>query len=215
MATARTSKVGPRALLAGDGGLLAAAAFAIVVGLLTLLVHAVDGSGPWGVLVVAVLLLAPLLAWWLHGHHVDVTATLGAILGFIGGAIVAFLAVAGIGSLLGMSQGHLSWAAVAAVVAASLAVAVWLDIDALRDLSPHLRTHVRLDVLRLLATVAYVAFVVGWIVWARGLTPEQDRVKALTLLYEPGAIGAAVVMGADLLVRSRERRSHRHLVSGA
>ncbi len=114
-----------------------------------------------------------------------------------------------------MSQGHISWAAVVAVVAASLAVAVWLDVDALRDLSPHLRTHVRLDVLRLLATVAYVAFVVGWIVWARGLTPEQDRVRALTLLYEPGAIGAAAVMGADLLVRRHERRGHRHLVSGA
>lgn len=215
MASARTFKAGPRALLAGDGGLLAAAAFAVVVGLLALLMDAFDGSGPVGVLVVAVLLFAPLLAWWLHGHHVDVTATLGAILGFIAGAIVAFLAVAGISGLLGLSQGHLSWASVAAVVAVSLAVAVWLDVDALRDLSPHLRTHVRLDVLRLLATVAYVAFVVGWIVWARGLTPEQDRVRALTLLYEPGAIGAAAVMGADLLVRRHERRGHRHLVSGA
>ena len=212
MASARTFKVGPRALQAGDGGLLTAAAIAIVVGLPALLVHTLGG---WGVLVVAAVLLAPLLAWSLYGRHVDVTATLGAILGFIVGAVVAFLAVGALGSLLGMSQENLSWTAVTVVVAASLAVAVWLTVDALRDLSPRRREHVRLDIVRLLATVAYAAFVVGWIVWARGLTPDQDRVEALALLYLPGAMGAAAVTGADLLVRRHERRSHGHLVSGA
>ena len=64
----------------------------------------------------------------------------------------------------------------AVVVAAYLVVIVWLDVDALRDLSPQRREHVRLDIVRLLATVVYVAFVVGWIVWARGLTPDIDRV---------------------------------------
>ncbi len=209
MTSARTFKVGPRALLAGDGGLLAAGTAGIVIGL--------DSFGarlPAAVGLAAVI-FAPLLAWLLHGRRVDATATLGAILGFIVGAVVAFLAVNAMGSLLGLSQGDLSWAAVGVVAAASVAVAVCLCGDALRDLSPQRREHVLLDILRLLGTVAYVAFVVGWIVEARGLTPEQDKVQALALLYEPGAMGAAAVLGGDLLVRRRERRSHRHLVSSA
>ncbi len=209
MASARTFQVGPRALLAGDGGLLTAATVGIGVGLYAL------GVGWLSPLGMVALLLTPPLAWYLHGRHVDATATLGAVLGGIVGAVVAFLAVNGLGSLFGMSQTNLPGPVVAVVVAAYLAVAAWLAVDALRDLSPQRRTHVRLDIVRLLATVAYVAFVVGWIVWARGLSPDVDRVQALALLYEPGAMGAAAVTGADLLARRHERRSHGHLVSGA
>jgi hypothetical protein len=107
------------------------------------------------------------------------------------------------------------WVVVAVIAAASLALAAWLAVDAVRDLSPQRREHVRLDIVRLLATVAWVAFIVGWVVWARGLSPDADRVAALATLCGSGAMGAAAVTGADLLVRRRERRSHRHLVPGA
>jgi len=209
MAAARTFKVGPRALLAGDGGLLTAATVGIGMGLYA-----------WGVgwlswVGMVALLLTPPLAWWLHGRHFDLTATLGAVLGCMVVGIVAFLAVNLLGGLFGLSQGNLPWVVVAVIVAAYLAVAAGLVVDALRDLSPQRREHVGLDIARLLATLAFVAFIVGWIIGARGFSADVDRVGALTTLYEPGALGAAAVTGADLLVRRHERRSHTHLISGA
>jgi hypothetical protein len=56
MASARTFKVGPRALLAGDGGLLTSAVFAVTVGA-SLLWASGAGVG------FAFTALAPLLAW--------------------------------------------------------------------------------------------------------------------------------------------------------
>jgi hypothetical protein len=208
MASARTFKLGPRALLAGDGGLLTTAVFAVVLGASLLW-----ASG--ATIGFAVTALAPLLAWWLHGRRVDGTATLGAILGFIAGGVVVFAALA-LGLPFGMSGTNIPgavWVGVAVVAAAYLVAIVRLDVDALRDLSPQRRTHVWLDILRLLATVVYVAFIVGAIVWTRG-SPDVDRVRSLADLLAPGALGAAAVMGADLMVRRHERRSHGRLISG-
>jgi len=208
MATARTFKVGPRALLAGDGGLLMAGACAVLAPLAYL-------SEDATFLLVAVGLLAPMLAWWLHGRLVDGTATLGAVLGVVAGAAIAVALL-----LLGALVKEITNAPVvgqiagAVVVAAYLAVVAWLDVDALRDLSPRRREHAWLDVARLVATVAIVAYLVGVYAWATA-SPEHDYVGAILSLMGCGIVGAAVVMGADLLVRSRERRSRRHLVSGA
>jgi hypothetical protein len=208
MASARTFKLGPRALLAGDGGLLTTAVFAVVLGASLLWASGATVG-------FAVTALAPLLAWWLHGRHVDGTATLGAILGFIAGGVAVFAALA-LGLPFGQSGTNIPgavWVGVAVVAAAYLVAIARLDVDALRDLSPQRRTHVWLDILRLLATVVYVAFIVGAIVWTRG-SPNVDRVRSLADLLAPGALGAAAVMGADLMVRRHERRSHGRLISG-
>ena len=82
MATARTFKVGPRALLAGDGGLLMAGACAVLAPLAFLN----EGAT---IPLMLVGLLAPMLAWWVHGRLVDGTATLGAVLGVVAGAAIA------------------------------------------------------------------------------------------------------------------------------
>jgi hypothetical protein len=218
MASARTVKVGPRALLAGDGGLLTAGLVGLVLGLDSL------GAGLPAVLGFAVVLLAPLLAWGLHGRHVDGTATLGAILGFIAGVLVLIAGLAllgivtgvlGLEDVFGLSQGNLPVALVALVAVPYLAVTAWLVVDALRDFSPRRRRYVWLDILRLLATVAYVAFIVGVIVWTTGSpSPLTDRVPVFLSLVGPGALGAAAVTVADLLVRRHEQRSHGNLVSG-
>jgi hypothetical protein len=213
MASARTFKVGPRTVQAGDGGLLTAAVFALVVWLPSLLWESMGaGIGIAGIVGTA---LAPLLAWRLHVRHADGTATLGAILGFIAGVVVLFVALA-LGLPFGLDGTNIPGVVVvgvAVLAAAYLVAIVWLDVDALRDLSPQRRTHVWLDILRLLATAVYVAFIVAVIVRATGAS-NVDQVQVLVVLVGPGALGAAAVMGADLMVRRGERRSHGRLVPG-
>jgi hypothetical protein len=212
MASVRTFKVGPRTVLASDGGLFAAGAVGIILGL-----NAIGVPMP-AFVGVAALLLAPLLAWYLHGRHVDGMATVGAILGFVAGVGALFAALA-VGALLGMSNAHIPaavWVALGIVGAVYLVAIVWLDIDALRDLSSKRREHAWLDILRLLTTVAYIAFVAGWAIWAVGsLTPDVDRVPLLVFPVGPGILGAAAVAIAELAVRRHEQRSHGHLASGA
>jgi hypothetical protein len=207
MAAAPTFTVGPRALLAGDGGLLMAAACAVLAPLAFLN----EGAT---VPLMGVGLLAPMLAWMLHGRLVDGTATLGAVLGVVAGAAIAVALL-----LLSALVGEITNAPVVgqmagvAVVAAYLAVVAWLDVDALRDLSPKRREHSWLDVARLVATMAIVAYLVGVYAWATA-SPEHDYVGAILSLMGCGIVGAAVVTVSDLTVRRHERRSHGHLISG-
>ena len=207
MATARTFKVGPRALLAGDGGLLMAGACAA----LAPLAYLNEGAT---IPLMLVGLLAPMLAWWLHGRLVDGTATLGAVLGVVAGAAIT-VALLLLGALVQITNTPVvRQIAVVAVVAVYLAVVAWLDVDALRDLSPRRREHAWLDVARLVATVAIVAYLVGVYAWATA-SPEHDYVGAILSLMGCGIVGAAVVTVADVLVRRHERRSHGHLIPGA
>ena len=111
------------------------------------------------------------------------------------------------GRLLGQIQ-------VVVIGVAFLALAAWLDVGALRDLLAKRREHVGLDVARLLATLAGVAYLVGVIAWAAG-HPEFDYIGALLSLGGCGIVGGAVVTVADLIVSDRERRTHTHLVAGA
>jgi hypothetical protein len=225
MSSARILEMGPRAALAGDGGLLLAAACAIVMGLATLL-----GSVPHVPVVVVgigtvVAVFAPLLAWRLHGRHVDGSATVGACLGYITGGVLLFLLlmlgaiVARIVTAVGLFASSddagkvVGIVAVVAIMVAYLAAVAWLDVDALRDLSPKRREHARLDVTRLVATVAFVAYLAGVIVWATGASNVED-VGLILLLVAPGTIGAAVVTVADMFMRSSEKRTHGHLISG-
>ena len=71
---------------------------------------------------------------------------------------------------------------------AYLAVAVWLDVDALRDLSAKRREHAWLDVARLVATVAGVAYLVGATVWATG-APDVDYFGLIVSLVAGGGVG--------------------------
>ena len=140
MASVRTFKVGPRALLAGDGALLMASACAVLAPL-ALLIEA--GAIP----VIVVGLLAPLLAWWLHGRRVDRTATGGAALGYLTGmgltlglvalTVIVILTLTAVGlSATSVDAGRvLAQIQIVIIAVAYFALAAWLDVVALRDLS--------------------------------------------------------------------------------
>jgi hypothetical protein len=228
MASFWTPGPASRWALAGDGGLFSTAVFAVVLGLVVL-----AGSGSHvsnvvaGICMVAALALAPLLAWRLRARRADRSATGGALLGYIAGGAGAFLLlllVAVVGRA-GMAVGLFATdtdagAAVAPVfvviVAALLALTcVWLGADAVRDLSPRRRVHVRLDVARLAALVPCAAYVVGVIVVVAPWSGSDAGMNAILLLASPGLVGAVVVTLADVLKRYDERRTDTHLISGA
>jgi hypothetical protein len=225
MASARTFKVGPRALLAGDGGLLTAAALGVVVALASLIGTGSHGSNIAVMIgVAAVGILVPPLAWWLHGRRIDGTATAGAVGGYLASAVLVFAVVMllaiieraataiGLYATVNEASAALESIAAIAVFVAYLAAVVWLVADGMRDLSSRRRTHVPLDVVRLVAAVVYVAFCVGVIVVGPTDTLGGD---IAVFLLAPGAVGAVVVIVADAVARSSERRSHAHLISGA
>jgi hypothetical protein len=218
MASAPTFKVGPRAILAGDGALMMAAACAVLAPLAYLVQAA-------AVPLMVVGLPAPLLVWWLHGRRVDRTATGGAVIGYFAGAgiavglalltalVIVVLAAVGLSATSNDVGKVLGQIDIVIIAVAFLAVAAWLDVDALRDLSPQRRAHARLDVARLVATVAGIAFLVGVAVWATG-HPGFDYIGAILSLGGCGIVGAAVVTVADLVVADHQRQSHGPLVSG-
>jgi hypothetical protein len=218
MKAVRVFTIGPRAGLAGDGALIMAAACAVLAPLATLLQNAF-------LPLMAIGILAPLLAWRLHGRRVDAPATTGALLGYAAGAgfaLALLLVLGGIARALtavglptgdnGSGVGGPVLAGV--VVAAFLVLAVWLDIDALRDLFAKPREHVGLDVARIVATVAGVAYFVGVFLWAAA-APGFDYIGAALSVGGCGAVGAAVVTVADIMVKRRgQPAGDGHLLSG-
>jgi hypothetical protein len=219
MASARTFKLRPHALLAGDGALLMAAACAVLAPLAYLYEAA-------AIPLMVVGLLAPLLAWRLHGRRVDRTATGGAALGYLAGVglalglavltaiVILALTAVGLAASADDTGRVLGQIQIVVIAVAYLALAAWLDVDALRDLAAPRRAHARLDVARLVATVAGVAYLVGVIVRATG-HPEYDYIGAILSLGACGIVGAVVVTVADLMVKSHEQHSNGQLVSGA
>jgi hypothetical protein len=93
-------------------------------------------------------------------------------------------------------------------------VAVWVDVDALRDLAATRRRRVPLDITRVFASVAYVAYAVGVLAGVTAGSDSQAGMYTFFRLATPGLVGAAVMIGADMLVSRDERRSHGHLISG-
>jgi hypothetical protein len=210
MAAGRIFKAGPRAVLAGDGALIMAAACAVLAPLASLLEGA---TFP----LMAVGLLAPLLAWRLHGRRVDGPATGGAVLGYLAGVgltlgllgllalVMLALSAAGLPEVTsGSSAGNLAISIVIVVMCA--AVALWLCGDAVRDLSAKRREHVWLDVARFVATVAIAAYFVGVLVSATG-SSGFDSTGAVLSVGGCGVVGAAVVTAADLMVKRHEQQA--------
>lgn len=220
MAETQTRTGYRRAVLAADAGLLTAAAagLALEPGALQ--------PGAFGLLGSALLwigagaiIFGPLLVWTLHGRHVAGPSTAGAAGGFVLATLVVFAALFVLKLAFGSADPGMPSATVVAaavVVGAYLAAAAWLDTQAVRDLWRG-RRHVLLDVLRLLATAAYVAVVAVVAAWMLGATDPAwpDRVPILLGLVAPGALGAAAAAVADLVAADVERRSHAPLSPGA
>jgi hypothetical protein len=227
MAFARTLTAGGRAVLGGDGGLLTAGAFAAVLALAASMgsgSHASNVAAGLGMAAAAV--FGPLSAWRLHQRRVDGSATSGALLGYIAGVGIVWVilhaawilasVLSALGTIVGLSVTKTAGATAVgiAVAVAYLAVAGWLDVDALRDLSPQRRRHAWLDIARLVATAVYAAYVVGVVFLVAGGPDSGAGMYTVLLLTLPGAVGAAIVTIADAMVRRDERRSRTPLISG-
>ena len=231
MSAKRKLGLGPGTLLVCDGALLTAGAAAVAAGLVMALdsvPHApVVAAGILGLVVAAG---APYAAWRLHARDVDGSSTAGAFLGDLAGfaSLWVILPVTGLlghglADVVSIAGGSMSWgqgAGVIGVVLAALllAVAVWLDVAAARDLM-HGRRHVWLDVARLAATVAYAGYVAGVIVLVTLKPgPPQDQGNAgmvtVMLLVMPAVFGAAAVTGAALMVRREHKQQRDRLISG-
>jgi len=231
MKATRRFRVGPRTILAGDGGLLTSGALAAAGGLVVALRSTLHTPTVGvGALCLVVAVCAPLAAWRLHARRVDGSSIAGAVLGDMAGFAslwvvlpVAWLlghAAAGVVSLAG---GSMSWgqgAGAVGIVAAAifLAAAVWLDAGAVRDLM-RARDHVWLAVARLAATASYAGYVVVVIVLVtlRPGSPQDDGnagMETVLFLVMPVVFGVAVVTGADLMVRHEQKRPRGRFISG-
>ena len=141
----------------------------------------------------ASLVIGPAAAWWLHGRRFDKRAALAGGIGLVSAIVMVFalyFAVVGIGSAVGPVGGSefgLGIALFAVVGAAFLAVLIALDVDAVRDLSPARRAHVRLDVVRLVATAIIVV-----------VTPIVFAVQTANPGSEVGDIGPFALMAATI-----------------
>lgn len=207
-----------RSVLAGDGGLMTTAAFALVLG-----IDVVAGTGSHtsnvaaGLAMAAAVAAGPFVAWRFHGRHAGLTATTGALLGFVAGGGVTFLVLLGASLAARAAAGAGLFASVdeampttglvvaGAVGAVTLGGCCWLAARAAHDLARG-RRHVWLDVLRLaagLTCAAYVALVLTSALTASG---EGAGMSDLLLLASPVLLGAAAVTVADLTA-PRHRRA--------
>jgi hypothetical protein len=215
-----------RAVLAGDGGLFTAAAFAAALGMGVL-----AGTGSHtsnvaaGIGMAAAVALGPLVAWRLHGRRAGRDATVAALLGFVagGGAGFALLLVAGAAMRAGKATGlfvtsedataTVGSVAVTVVAAVLLALCVWLATASVGDLLPGRRAHTRLDAGRLASSAVTAAYIVVVLTRVAGGDEANAGMYATLLLAGPALMGAAAVSLAHLLA-PRDRRQARRESNG-
>jgi drug/metabolite transporter (DMT)-like permease len=210
MASIKAIVTRERALLAGDGVLLTATVFGLALGGAGLLA-APDGAEPaaWVqvlsvVLSLGAVIAGPIAAWVLHGRRVTWIATLGAVIGgMLAGVVVQ--AVALLSWLLGLILSPLTNAeyagplAVAAViVAAFVALVVWLVADSARDLRREPREHARLDVVRLVSVAAFGIFVIGVVLWMTSHPDDAESGEAAAFAIAAGVVGGLATSGAEV-----------------
>ena len=199
--------------LAGDGGLFTAAAFAALtsVGFGLMLLDGGSAGGFTGgalaflewLLTVAGFVVGPYLAWRLHARRIDKFAFGGAVTGWVvASAIVGgcVMLVAGLSSLLDMVlPGEFTGPLVmlAIVAGAFLVVVIWLLASAVRDLAGA-REHTVLDIWRLVATLAIIAFAVGVALYQRA-KPEVDVAEAAIFMLVGGIFGGVGIFVADII----------------
>lgn len=199
------------ALLIGDGWLLTAGTMSVAMALMFAFM-AIPGveQGPdlVSALVSNVLLLAGgvggvVITWLLHGRRITLITVIGGLLGTAAGGVLVPIA-AGLSFLLGFPlKLFTDWefagpvAMLVLLSAALLALTGWLLVDGLRDLGAARRTHVRLDIARIVAAVAFVllAAVCVYLIFAQ---PGPEQGEAFIWVMAGGAVGAGVVAGADL-----------------
>lgn len=155
--------------------------------------------------------VGPVLTWLLYRRRASTRAALGAIAGFpVAGAIV--MAASMLGALIDWVVGQFTSVEFAGAIAylflvsaAFLAMIVWLNVDAVRDLAHSHRQHLPVNIGRFAATVTVVVFMVAVIVLvSAGADPE-----AWVFVLAAGVVGGVVVVVADIVARFFESRTTR------
>ena len=201
-----------RRTLVADALLITAAVGGAALGLVTLLSELVPDAGwyePASVAVmVAVVLICPWVAWRLHGRRTTRSTVPGAAVGVLFAGLVVLATtwvVGGIALAVSWATGDaVSMGATAFVVTALavLALVVWLDTDAVRDLA-RARHHVQLDVGRIAATVVALGTAAVALWWA-ARHPGEEPAELLAFALAFGVGAATVALGADLSARPVE-----------
>jgi hypothetical protein len=204
--------LGSGELLAVDGGLMTALAWAILLGVATVLEWASPGLDvAVAVGMVAASAFGPLVAWRLHRRRVDWLATAGAFVGsvvggvLLAGAVMLTAVLAETAASVGLfadattARTAVDMAAAVALAVVFLGLAARADAQALADLRANGRERPRLDVARLLATLAYAACCAG-VLFRAIVSPDPDPAGVFLLLVGPAVLGATAVVVADLMV---------------
>lgn len=196
--------------MAIDGGLMTAAAWAVLLGVAVLLestfpsITVAVASG-----MVAASAFGPLTAWRLHRRRVDGLATAGAFIGYavsgvlLAGAVMLAAVLAEAAAAAGLfadaeaARMDVDLGAGVALAVGLLTLAACVDARALADLRASGRRRPLLDVARLLATLAYAACAAGVLFHAVG-SAGTDPAGVFLLLVGPAVVGATVVAAADL-----------------
>ncbi len=215
-----------RARLAGDACLITAGAFGVLTavagGLVLGGVLPPVGSGPptvAGALMASVLLIlslggvvvGPVAAWLLHGRRIDVAAVVGVGFGLPAGAGVVVGLV-----LLGMLSGEATrlvansellgpLAVLVLVGLGFVALMVWQNVDAVRDLSPSRSEHRRLDIVRIVCTILFVLFA-ATVVGINVANPNSEVGEAAIFAMAGSVVAGVVTAVADIVVGVAQRR---------
>ena len=157
------------------------------------------------------LLVGPAAAWLLHGRRVDRAALIGGAVGLVAGIAGVggvFLVLLAIGGAIGPAGGSEFTGGIVLLAVASavfLAGLVALDIDAVRDLAPARRSHVRLDIARLVSTLI-LALATAAVTVIQSTDPATGIGDAGVFALFAGAIGA-VTMWVGGMVRARLQKT--------
>jgi len=141
------------------------------------------------------LIIGPIASWLLHGRSVNKRAAIGLVIGLVAGTVVvgAFMAVLALGlsaaNFGGDSQNTIPLVLFGIVAVGFVAAMIALDVDAIRDLVPARRVHLRLDVVRLVATAILLAGGVA-IFLAQRANPGSEVADAAVFAVLSGATAA-------------------------
>jgi hypothetical protein len=158
------------------------------------------------------LIIGPAAAWYLHGRRIDRAVVLSGLLGLLGGAVSVGVLYFGLVALTGGFArtgdsedftGGLILLAVASAVL--LAVLIALDVGAVRDLQASRRKHVRLDMVRLIATLVLVGGTAA-ITVVQVTNPASEVGDAGVFALMAGAVSAVTTYIATKLHDARRKR---------
>ena len=209
-------KPAERLALCADAFLFTGALFLVTQGFLGIIMVTLRSFGieiamdiPSQLFMIASLLAGILVAWRMHAHLIRGRVWLYMIAGIlISGTlmIAAFFAFMSLGRFIPNPVPEVEgpWGAVVVLLLAVVAFLVKPVINAVRDLFPGKRAHIRLDLMRLGALVVIVAAVIATTVY--GISTGSEVAEAGIFMVPVAAAAACVALVIDLFETLRNKK---------